>query len=288
LRKDGFYYYTHTTGRNLTLWKTRDLSRLAEAESQVVWIPPAAGPNSWQIWAPELHFLDGRWYIYYTATDAAHPSDLTRFVFVLENTSPDPLQGTWIDKGRINTQYSGLDGSVFEHRGKRYFLYSAYVGPQSRLFISEMVNPWTLSDRQVEIARPTQAWEKYDGREICEGPQFLRGKKGKLLIVYSASACWDDNYALGLLSANEKSDLLAPVSWTKSPRPVFSKSEKNGVYGPGHNCFTQSADGRQDWIVYHAKDEANGRCEKRSPRFQAFGWNADGSPDFGLPAPVSK
>lgn len=285
-RYNGYYYYTNTTGINLTLWRTKDFTDLVKAERKIVWTPPPSGPNSSNIWAPELHRIGAKWYLYYTATDKANPTDLNRYVFVLENTAANPLAGSWTDRGKVNTRHTGLDGSVFEHGGKRYFLYSAYVGPQSNLFIAEMLNPWTISDRQIEIARPTLSWEKYDGREICEGPEFLRGKKGQLFIVYSASACWDDNYALGILTASESSDLLNPASWTKSPEPVFTKSVVNGVYGPGHNCFTQSPDGTQDWLVYHAKAEANKACKSRTPRAQPFAWNADGSPNFGVPVPT--
>jgi GH43 family beta-xylosidase len=288
IHHDGFYYYTNTMGNRIVLWKTKTLSQLKTAASQTVWTPPAAGPNSKDIWAPELHYLDRKWYLYYTATDVANPGDNSRYVFVLENASPDPLQGTWTDKGKVNTKYTGLDGSVFEHRGKRYFLYSAYVGPQSNLFIAEMTNPWTISENQVEIARPTYDWEKYDGREICEGPEFLKGKNGRVFIVYSASACWDDNYSLGMLSATDTSDPLLASSWKKAPTPVFSKSVENGVFGPGHNGFFLSPDGKENWIVYHAKSVANGKCTERTPRIQKFSWNADGSPRFGKPVPANR
>ncbi len=280
---DGLYYYTHTMGDRITLWKTPHLSELSQAESKTVWQPPAQGPNSRDIWAPELHYLDGRWYLYYTATDQANPGDDTRHVFVLENSAADPLQGNWQDKGKVNTQYPGLDGSVFEYKNKRYFLYSAYVGPQSNLFIAEMINPWTISDTQIEIARPTYDWEKYDNREILEGPEFLEGKNGKVFIIYSGSACWDDHYTLGMLTASGNSDLLDPDSWKKSPEPVFSVSEENGVYGPGHNGFFKSPDGKEDWIVYHAKSAPNGECTGRNVRIQPFIWNADGTPNFGIP-----
>ncbi|MEJ7617832.1 MAG: hypothetical protein WKF30_12935 [Pyrinomonadaceae bacterium] len=42
---EGFYFYMHTTGRNLTIWKTRDLAELSKAERKVVWTPPATGPT---------------------------------------------------------------------------------------------------------------------------------------------------------------------------------------------------------------------------------------------------
>ena len=284
IRHNGFYYYTNTKGRNLTLWKSKNLSEVKDAPPVVVWTPPATGPNSYEIWAPELHFLDGKWYLYYTATDKANFSDLNRYVFVLENASPDPTTGNWVDKGKINTKYTGLDGTVFEHGGQRYFVYSAYVGPQSVLAIAPMQNPWTLqAGKEITIAKPTLDWEKGGGRQIMEGPEFLSGKKGQLFLVYSASACWDDNYSLGMLTARKGSDLLKPESWAKAPQPVFHPSTANGVWGTGHNSFTKSPDGREDWIVYHAKTAADGKCAGRSARAQKFGWNADGTPSFGVP-----
>ena len=181
--KEGYFYYTHTVGNKINLWKTKSLHELKNVSPVTVWTPPSTGPNSKAIWAPELHFLDGKWYLYYTATDVNNDGDASRFVFVLENSSPDPLKGKWIDKGRMNTNRSGLDGSVFEHQGSRDFIYSAYVGPQSVLIISRMKNPWTLTGDQIEISRPTRVWEKFGGREILEGPQFLTKGKGKVFII---------------------------------------------------------------------------------------------------------
>lgn len=282
--KDGDYYYTHTLGNKINLWKTKNLQDLKHVSPVTVWTPRSTGPNSKAIWAPELHFLDSKWYLYYTATDVNNDSDASRYVFVLENTSSDPLTGTWTDKGKINTQYSGLDGSVFEHQGNRYFVYSAYVGPQSVLVIARMKNPWTLTDEQIQIAKPDKVWEKHGGRQILEGPQFLTKNNGKVFIVYSASACWADEYALGILTADAKSDFLAPSSWTKSEQPVFSQSQKNNVFAPGHNSFFTSPDGKEYWILYHANAAPGQGCDhRRSPRMQQFHWKKDGTPYFGVP-----
>jgi GH43 family beta-xylosidase len=287
-RRGGQYYYTNTTGQNITLWKSKTLAGVKTEPGAVVWTPPTTGPHSTQIWAPELHFLSGKWYLYYTATDRAKAGDDTRYVFVLENASPDPTTGTWVDKGRVNTRYSGLDGTVFEQGGQRYFVYSAYVGPQSVLAIAPMQNPWTLdAARETIIATPTLAWEKGGGRQILEGPEFLAGRQGQLFIVYSASACWDDDYSLGMLTAQPGADPLLASSWVKSPAPVFQPSAENGVWGTGHNGFTTSPDGRENWLIYHAKAAANGKCEGRSARAQRFGWRPDGSPDFGVPAALA-
>ena len=73
-------------------------------------------------------------------------------------------------------------------------------------------------------------------------------------------------------------------SWTKYPEPVFKASADNQVYAPGHNSFFKSPDGTEDWILYHANEKPGQGCGvHRSPRAQKFSWNADGTPNFGVP-----
>lgn len=283
-REGGTYYYMHTLGDRLAIWKTRDITNLANAERKTIWTPPAKGPNAVSIWAPELHRIGGKWYVYYTAAASGHDDDAHRGVFVLENSSEDPLRGEWIDRGRVNSRHPGIDGSTFTYRGKRYFVYSPYVGPDSVLAISEMSSPWSLVGPEVILARPDLVWERQGGRQILEGPQFLLGPSGDIFLSYSASACWSDDYALGLLRARPGSDPLNPKAWTKSLRPVFSKSNKNGVYATGHNAFFVSPDGTENWIIYHANSAPDMKCTaKRSPRIQRFTFGSNGVPEFGEP-----
>jgi GH43 family beta-xylosidase len=286
ITRDGdTYYYMHTLGDRLALRRTRDVSTLAQAEEVTIWSPSASGPNALSIWAPELHRIDGKWYIYYSAAASGHDDDDHRGVFVLENASADPLSGTWRDRGRVNTARPGIDGTVFAHGQRRYFVYSAYDGSDSVLRIARMSNPWTITGDEVTLARPDLPWERQGGRQILEGPEFLPGPKGDLFLTYSASACWSDDYALGLLSAPAGSDPMDASAWSKSPRPVLAKAPENDVYATGHNGFFSSADGRENWIVYHANTGAGQKCTpRRSPRIQRFGWTADGRPDFPVPA----
>ncbi len=283
VQRDGVYYYMNTEGDRIALRKTRDLARLAEAPAITVWTPPHDGPGSFALWAPELHRLDGKWYLYYTASVRGHDDDAHRRIYVLENGAADPTTGTWVSKGALATERPGIDGTVFALKGRLYFVYSPYVGDHSDLVISRMANPWTLTGPQVDIAHPTHAWEMQGGRKILEGPEFLEGPTGKLFLTYSGSACWSDDYALGLLSAAAGADPMNPKAWHKSPRPVFAKSVKHGVYATGHNGFFQAPDG-QDWIIYHANSGPGMKCTaKRAPHIQPFRWREDGTPDFGVP-----
>lgn len=296
----GYYYYTHTTGNNLTLWKTRNLADLKTATSKVVWTPPAAGPNSRDIWAPELHFLGGKWYLYYAADAGTNNSHR---LWVLENSAPDPLQGTWTDRGQLAdpaADHWAIDGSVFENNGQLYLIWSGWEGAangRQNIYLAPLKNPWTLAGPRVLVSTPTYAWERNGDTnnpndpphiDVNEGPEVLR-HGDKLFLVYSASGCWTDAYALGMLTADAGSDLGNPASWTKTPTPVFQQSPANHVFAPGHNSFFTSPDGRQSWLLYHANDAPGQGCGRfRSPRMQPFGWRADGTPDFGAPVPAGQ
>ncbi|MCW4463846.1 glycoside hydrolase family 43 protein [Sphingomonas sp. BT-65] len=284
---DGIYYYTHTLGNRIALWRTADITNLADAEHRVVWTPPASGPNAHSIWAPELHRIDGKWYLYYSATAAGFKDDAHRAIFVLENDMANPLEGEWVDRGRVNTARAGIDGTVFERDGTWYFAYSPYIGKVSGLAIARMANPWTLTGPERVIARPDKPWEDRGGRKILEGPQFLESATGRLFMSYSAGACWSDDYALGLLAAKRGGDLLDPATWTKHPQPVLRSG--NGVFATGHNGFFTSPDRREQWIVYHANPRAGMGCTaRRAPHMQRIEWTAAGEPRIGPPAPMTQ
>lgn len=286
VREGPVFYYVGTHGDRLAIRATRDLARLNEAAEVTVWRPPTTGANAKAIWAPELHRIDGGWYIYYTAAASNAPEgkeDAHRGVFVLENRNADPTQGTWTDRGRLATAQPGIDGTTFTAHGKRYFVYSPYVGPDSVLAIVEMANPWTLKGKETIIARPDQAWERQGGRQILEGPEFLQGPKGDLFLTYSGSACWSDGYAIGLLHAQAGSNPLDAKAWSKSTQPILQKNPAGNVYAPGHNGFFHMQDG-SSWIVYHANPGPEMGCTgKRSPRIQPVHWNKDGSPRLDMP-----
>lgn len=286
-RKDDTYYVTHTTGNSLKVYKTEDMTQLTGATSKTVWRAPATGMNSKNIWAPEIHYINNAWYAYYAADDG---SNANHRMWVLENTSADPLQGTWTDKGQLNLADNkwAIDGTIFGHNGQLYFLWSGWEGDtdvRQDIYITQMSNPYTAVGPRVRLSKPELPWELSGSPPgVNEGPQILKNN-GKIYLVYSASGCWTDNYTLGLLTADENSDLMNPASWTKTSEPVFQKNPEGQAYGPGHCSFFTSPNNKEQWIIYHANPESGQGCGgKRSVRMQPFTWKPDGAPDFGKPA----
>ena len=55
---------------------------------QIVWTAPWNGPASKEVWAPELHSINGRWYIYFAASDGENKNHRA---WVLESRGSNPF-----------------------------------------------------------------------------------------------------------------------------------------------------------------------------------------------------
>jgi len=296
---DGYYYFTASVPEYdlIELRKSATIQGIAGAEPIVCWRKYDKGPMSANIWAPEIHYIDGKWYIYFAAAHTTETNEglFDHRMYVIENESADPTEGTWTEKGQIRTNWESfaLDATTFEHKGARYLVWAQKdpdIKGNSNLYIAPMRNPWTIEGKQVMIAKPEYDWEVI-GFLVNEGAAVLK-RNGKIFISYSGSAT-DFNYCMGLLWADENSDLLDPASWHKSPTPVFQTNEVAGQYGPGHNSFTVSEDGQSDVLVYHARNykEIVGDPlydPNRHTRAQLLEWDENGMPVFGAPAPDAK
>ncbi|MFV0560769.1 MAG: family 43 glycosylhydrolase [Enterococcus sp.] len=291
---DGYYYFMGSVPgyQTLEIRRAKSMNELQQAEPVTIWHAHSEGKMSQLIWAPELHFIHGKWYIYFAASDHEEIRNQTYHhrMFVLENSNQNPLEGEWVEKGQIKTQFESfsLDATVFEHQERLYYVW-AQLDPRipgnSNLYISEMQNPWTLKGTQTLLSIPEYDWEKI-GFWVNEGPAVIQ-RNGKIFITYSASAT-DENYAMGLLWAEDTSDLLNGFSWHKSVNPVFTSSEENQQFGPGHNSFTRNEDNTADVLIFHARPEKNKVGDpldnpNRHANAQIFDWDTDGFPVFGIP-----
>ena len=280
---NGSYYLATTTWNStITMRRATTLAGLATAADQVVFNLAGRANGCCNMWAPEFHLINGRWYFYYTAGQNVSDYNPTQRLHVLESAGTDPM-GPYTFKADLGSDWA-LDASVLKVGSNLYLMgtYNAGGSYGQSNFIQRLTNPWTLTGSRVRLSSPTLSWERQTGA-VNEGPEPLY-HNGKVMVVYSASACWGPDYKLGLLTLTG-TDPLNPAHWTKKSTPVFQRNDANGVFAPGHNGFFKSPDGTEDWIVYHANDSAGGGCDmNRSTRAQTFTWNADGTPNFGTPA----
>jgi GH43 family beta-xylosidase len=302
VRHEGAYYLVQSRRNGLWVYRSDKLTTIADGRNGVqVWAAPDTGWNQANIWAPELHRIDGRWYIYY-AGGRPGPSDAP-FIHqrsgVLQSVGDDP-QGAYVDRGMLYTGDDiatgadpkwAIDLTVHRLDGQMYALWSGWeenttiARTPQHLYIARMSDPWTISSNRVKISSPTATWERrvdpVDGLDLQEGPEFLT-RDSSVFIIYSTRESWLPAYRLGQLRlTSPRADPMNPASYVKTG-PVFAGTST--VHGVGHNSFAMSPDSTEHWIVYHAKVDTTPGWN-RVIRMQKFGWNADGSPDFGEPVP---
>lgn len=276
----GWYYYSEARNNNRDIFirRSRSITGIGQDPGVCVFRAPNYGKNRDHVWAPELHLIDGRWFIYYAADDGHNENHR---MWVLECEGPDP-RGKYRCRGAMETGGWAIDGTVLTlSDGQRFFFWSGWPGTRDgkqNIYGARMKDPLTLGPR-VLITAPDRPWERVE-MPICEGPQVLQ-RNGDLFIVYSASGSWTPDYCLGLLH-NKTKDVLNPAAWAKHG-PVFKKTEQ--VWGVGHCSFVKSICQREDWIVYHSKSSLRPGWNDRDVHAKPFTWGSDGFPDFGMPIP---
>ena len=294
IKKDGMYYSCSAGGGGIQVSQSPLLTQ--PGKKVVVWRPPASGWNQANIWAPEMHFFGGHWYIYYAAAKKAGAPFIHQRSGVLESVGADPF-GPYQDKGMLYTGDAigdsasvkwAIDLSPFRMNGAMYAVWSGWEEnaatdkTKQHLYIARMSNPWTISSNRIRISSPVESWETGGVLDLNEGPQLLR-KKAAAFIIYSCRESWLKEYRLAQLAlADTLLNPLEPANWVKSG-PVFQGTEQ--VFGVGHCSFTTSPDNTEDWIIYHAKKSTTPGWQ-RDIRLQRFSWKANGYPDFGVPVPA--
>jgi len=234
----------------------------------VIWAPSGPSARTRQLWAPELHDIDGRWYVYFTASDGRAANHR---MYVLAADHPlgpyrsmgpiyDPRHDVW-----------AIDLTVFTHSGRLYAVWSGWDGPDDgfpqNLYIAPMANPWTISAERTCLSRPLHGWET-SVAPVNEGPTVIsHAASGRLFILYAADASWTQAYKTGLLECTG-GDVTDPASWQKLPRPFFT--------GGGHGCVLATPEGT--YLVYHRKLSAEPGWADREILSAPLVWDADGTP----------
>ncbi len=282
------YIYCFSMNNGIAVSRSKLMTQKNTA--QYIWRAPSSGWNSNCVWAPEIHFIDGHWYVYYAA-GVSGPPFIHQRTGVLRSIN-DYIYSEYEDMGMLNTgddpddiskNIWAIDMTVLEHRGKLYAIWSGWLeqmdtdATPQHLFIQEMENPYTLKGSRVLLSSPEESWETGGPLNLNEGPEVLKHGE-EVFVVYSCRESWLKEYRQGMLQLNSPdADPLDPQNWIKTG-PVFEGN--NSVYGVGHVSFVKSPDETEDWIIYHSKKSTEPGWD-RDVRMQPFTWNPDGTPNFG-------
>ncbi|KAF9891594.1 hypothetical protein FE257_003605 [Aspergillus nanangensis] len=271
----GYYYLMSTTWTDVQIARSETVDGLKTAEKKVVYTTTEAS-HCCNVWAPEVHYLGDKWYIYYTAGNADNLDGQNMHVLAGGSTPYDD----YTYAGQLTNAWA-IDGSVLRFNDWGNFLmFSCFHGVDYQSICLQQLGDdfVSLTGDITVISEPTEEFETH-GTPVNEGPVALY-VNGATQIVYSASYCWTPYYCLGLLTWDGSSDPRQASAWSKHDGCLLSSA--NGNYGTGHNSFFQSADGSETWIAYHATSNSSGACDdSRYTMVQPMIANSDGSLSFG-------
>ncbi len=262
---DEFYYFTASypafynvdSGYDrIILRKSKTVIGLKEMEEKTIWKAHKNGNMAKHIWAPEIHFIGGKWYIFFASGDSDNVWNIRPYVLMCKGT--DPINDAWEEKGKMQaceedktsfTDFS-LDMTYFENNGKHYLIWAEKLGDSS-LFMAEInpAEPWKLTSLPILLTKPEYDWEKVR-HAVNEGPSVLK-TEDKIFIFFSASGTGEE-YCMGMLFADKNSDLMNISSWEKLPYPVLETKDLTDEVGPGHNSFVVDENGKL-LLVYHSR-----------------------------------
>ena len=293
---DTYYYTMRTDGeKRITLWASNSLADIAQGQTKDVW-PPKGADSIYHVWAPEIFFINNKWYIYFECDDGNTDN---HHIYVLENPSADPMKGRFVlkDTLRTNREWNyGLHPTTFFCRGKQYLLWSGW--PKRRndvetqcIYIASMKNPWTVSSERTMVSEPIYEWERqwinYDGSRtpypiyVNENPQATLSADGsKVIIYYMASGCWTTFSTLGMAWAYTSDNLLDSHSWHKSSEPLFIENLGDSIARPCDISIVASGDDAHPYLIYDSKTMHN-HTLYTSVRMRTISWGKDGLLDFG-------
>ena len=281
----------------LTLHRAEKFSDLfVNDESRVIYRSNPQDETYGYLWAPELHYIKDKWYIYTSCENSE--TDHTKHLLVLEAKTDSPFDGFKLC-GHLNRDTFAIDPSVYQdtENDKLYVCSSPVIDGIQMLGVQELKSPAEAVGEMAIVAKAELPWEQvppYQGTwTIVEGGYFVKSPNGRLFILYSANGCWSDDYAVGLLEY-KGGNLAEATAWEKYPHPIVKKG--NGNFGPGHATFFYSPDKTELWICHHCLEKSNPKVEpmKRLCHCQRVFFDETGFPHVGelipcnTPYPVPK
>lgn len=293
---NGYYYLVASSnvGADNKIYVSKSSTLLYKGETKVVFSMDD-GTQS-HLFAPEMFYIDGKWYIYYHAwchdKDAVDPCGRklagTRCGYVLEAKTDDP-QGEYYPPKLLYTGVNGViynvnDLTVFKYQGKLYAAWQTFKGDFDE---SDPNLYWGIV--MAEMDSPTKITKDrfIPGLKGGEGPRPII-KDGRLYMTSSHGAFACSDYCISMDTLKEGGDIKNPADWTYNGIVMRGTGGKGGdpgtgdVYGVGRSSFVKSKDGTEDWMVYHTKVYASEENWWRQVRIKKFTWDENG-PVFGVP-----
>ena len=282
-------YYVAATGRGVQLLKSRDLVRWEDAgrifdEPVPEWAQREV-PGTQGIWAPDLSFHDGLYYVYYSVSTFGSQRSVIGLAVnkTLDASSPGYA---WQDRGKVlessatTTDFNAIDPALLVDEQGRWWLFwgSHWTGLKVVAIDPATGKPKPDATIQAVAARP-------DTKSHAIEAPYVQFHDGYYYLFASWDGCCD----------GAKSTYKVVVGRSRTPAGPYldangkSMLEGGGTVvlqgderwrGPGHNGVL--VDGARQFMVYHTYDVQNLDAQ-RILQVRPLTWTADGWPRVGAP-----
>jgi len=289
--KQGDMYYLFCTGRGISVFSSPDLKNW-EKEPQVfteepVWADDVSADFNNHIWAPDITFHNGKYYLYYSVSAFAKNTSAIGLTINTTLDADDPNY-KWEDQGIViqsvpnRDLWNAIDPNlIFDKDDTPYLAFGSFWEGLKMVKLSEDLKAIAQPQEWHTIARRERSFDLADanpGDAALEAPFIF--KKGDW---YYEFLSWD------LCCRGENSTYKVVVGRSKTATGPYI--DKDGValnngggtliiegnenwYGAGHNS-TYTFD-RKDYIIFHAYDaNDNGAPKLKIAELQ---WDAEGWP----------
>ena len=306
IRQDGIYYI-FATGQGIAVWSSKDMANW-QREKPVFDAPPAwavaAVPTfKGHIWAPDISFFGGQYYLYYSVSAFGKN---TSCIGVATNKTLDPKAPDfrWVDHGKViqsipgQTNWNAIDPNLItDDDGKPYLALGSFweglklvrLAPD-RLSVAESLEHLpTIASRKVDPAAPNPPAP--EGNPVDAGGNAIEGAfvfkhGGQYFLFASIDYCCRGVKSTYKMIVGRAKSVAGPYE-DKSGAPLargggtILLAGDDHWYGVGH-CAVANFDGT-DYLVFHAYDAADqGRSKLR---IEKLSWDKAGWPSVAAKAP---
>lgn len=253
--KDKCYYGIHSGDTFLTLYRSKTLADIFKDEKKVIYEASDKDGTYGDLWAPELYYEDGFWYIYTSTKGGDNPYFWHMICLKSKGENPFDGFGFFCD---INPTLRAIDATLLIRKSEKYISFAIFDEGEEKLAIQRLSSHGVPVGDYTVISETDFDWEKAPlftcpDSHINEGPFFIE-KGERLFLIYSANGCMSDEYCLGILEF-KGGDILKKENWEKDEVPLFKKG--NGNFGPGHAMFFYSPDKSELWVCHHCLERSN-------------------------------
>jgi GH43 family beta-xylosidase len=210
--------------------------------------------NNWgtgNFWAPEVKFIDGKFYMTYSAR-------MTNGKMKVRIAASDNPLGpfiNWSEPFLLDDDFSYIDADLLPDGDKVFMFYTKDCSLNiingkhvSQIYVVELNKDLkSFSTQPVLATTPDQAWESPNNDWIWNEGSYAMKHENTYYLMYSANVYNGQDYSVGYATS---SNPFGP--WIKyAGNPILKKNMSIQVSGPGHNSVTTSPDDKEMFIVYH-------------------------------------